>query len=369
MRLLIVIVWWLFSGALWASSEQYVIGITGEEIQAVWDESQAYSLISLEDPLGYTMPGDAYSNIRINENKTHLSAKLWYEDAYMAYHTAPWSIKVNYYIELIEIGTGSTEIHYESLVIDYSPNGIYTDIQIRDYPGFISANLTLDNVEVVTDIPGFQIPKDVRLDLVLMADRHYKILTNSTEFTVMTPLNTDESVDYLATYVDGSLETINTGVRGLPIMWGQIPEAQSYDLEWLFIDCLHGQHHDPNPDFPYLDPELDFRNATRVNLSTNYYEIPMGYPEGYLILRVRPVSVTMEDMVRRSVGEWTTTYTDEPTLSDAIASSNAFVCKLCVPPKTAAIASIVVLATLLNGSCSVKDQPLVWQCVLKANDF
>ena len=41
--------------------------------------------------------------------------------------------------------------------------------------------------------------------------------------------------------------------------------------------------------------------------------------------------------------------------------SNAFVCKDCVCPKAAAIASIQVRPTLLNGSCSVNDQPDVWQ--------
>ena len=52
-----------------------------------------------------------------------------------------------------------------------------------------------------------------------------------------------------------------------------------------------------------------------------------------------------------------------------MASSKALVCKLWVPPKTAAAASMVVRATLLKGSCSVKLQPLVWQCVLKIRDF
>ena len=47
----------------------------------------------------------------------------------------------------------------------------------------------------------------------------------------------------------------------------------------------------------------------------------------------------------------------EKSVGKAIASSKALVCKDCVCPKTAAIASIVVRATLLNGSCSVKLQP------------
>ena len=52
-----------------------------------------------------------------------------------------------------------------------------------------------------------------------------------------------------------------------------------------------------------------------------------------------------------------------------MASSSALVCKLCVPPITAAMASTQVLVILLKGSCSVKLQPLVWQWVLNANDF
>ena len=51
------------------------------------------------------------------------------------------------------------------------------------------------------------------------------------------------------------------------------------------------------------------------------------------------------------------------SVGSAIASSNALVCRVCVPPKTAAIASIVVRTTLLYGSCSVSDQPEVWQWV------
>ena len=51
------------------------------------------------------------------------------------------------------------------------------------------------------------------------------------------------------------------------------------------------------------------------------------------------------------------------SVGSAIASSSALVCRLWVPPNTAAIASIVVRTTLLYGSCSVRLQPEVWQCV------
>ena len=51
------------------------------------------------------------------------------------------------------------------------------------------------------------------------------------------------------------------------------------------------------------------------------------------------------------------------SLGSAIASSKLFVCRLCVPPSTAAIASTVVRTMLLYGSCSVSETPDVWQCV------
>jgi hypothetical protein len=45
------------------------------------------------------------------------------------------------------------------------------------------------------------------------------------------------------------------------------------------------------------------------------------------------------------------------------------VCSDCVPPNTAAMASMVVRTTLLYGSCSVSDQPEVWQWVRSIIDL
>ena len=59
----------------------------------------------------------------------------------------------------------------------------------------------------------------------------------------------------------------------------------------------------------------------------------------------------------------------EKSVGSATASSRLLVCSDCVPPSTAAIASTVVRTTLLYGSCSVSDTPLVWQCVRSSFDF
>ena len=51
------------------------------------------------------------------------------------------------------------------------------------------------------------------------------------------------------------------------------------------------------------------------------------------------------------------------------ASSSELVCRLCVWPWVAAIASTQVRVTLLQTSCAVRLQPLVWLCVRKRQAF
>src|SRR3954464_3512824 len=59
----------------------------------------------------------------------------------------------------------------------------------------------------------------------------------------------------------------------------------------------------------------------------------------------------------------------EKSVGSASASSSALVCSDWVCPWVAAIASIQVRATLLNGSCAVNDQPEVCECVRSDRDF
>ena len=56
----------------------------------------------------------------------------------------------------------------------------------------------------------------------------------------------------------------------------------------------------------------------------------------------------------------------ENGVGNASASSKELVCSDCVPPSTAASASIVVRMMLLCGACSVRLTPEVWQCVRNA---
>src|SRR5258707_6746432 len=74
------------------------------------------------------------------------------------------------------------------------------------------------------------------------------------------------------------------------------------------------------------------------------------------MMRVVPVSCWRKSWVLRAMRA-------EKSVGSASASSNALVCRDCVCPWVAAMASIAVRTTLLNTSCAVSDQPEVWQWV------
>ena len=73
-------------------------------------------------------------------------------------------------------------------------------------------------------------------------------------------------------------------------------------------------------------------------------------------MRVAPASCCSTIWVLRAMRA-------EKSVGSASASSSALVCSDWVWPCVAAIASIMVRATLLNTSCAASDQPDVWQCV------
>ena len=97
-------------------------------------------------------------------------------------------------------------------------------------------------------------------------------------------------------------------------------------------------------------------SSSRVSAST--YQLP---PSGSATA-VTPLSSARISCVLRAIRA-------EKSVGSAIASSKLLVCSDCVPPSTAASASTVVRTTLLYGSCSVSDTPLVWQCVRSSFDF
>ena len=77
--------------------------------------------------------------------------------------------------------------------------------------------------------------------------------------------------------------------------------------------------------------------------------------------RVSPVSICSRIWVLRAIRA-------EKSVGRASASSSELVCRLCVWPPAAAMASTMVRLTLLNTSCAASDQPEVWLWVRRESE-
>ena len=94
------------------------------------------------------------------------------------------------------------------------------------------------------------------------------------------------------------------------------------------------------------------RRARARSMSAVSDSIAYAPPSGSMV-SAAPVSSAMICCVRSAVRA-------DSSLGSASASSYALVCSDCVPPSTAASASIAVRTMLLSGCCAVSVDPIVW---------
>ena len=156
--------------------------------------------------------------------------------------------KVKYQIKLDNSPTPITD----SLEISYNYQNDYHDIALAVYQGYTSARL------ILLDVDPAIMPEDITLELQLHIVRYP---------SAFLPAPTGISNRY------------NAATNELQLTWNYLPGADSYDVEWLFID---------NPK-EKESIRYDFRNATRINTGNNYYNISLSYPKGNILYRIRGV--------------------------------------------------------------------------------
>jgi len=164
-------------------------------------------------------------------------------------HNSNQQYKVHYTIALYDINQNITIIT-DSVMVDYNTTGGYTDICVARYLNYKRASLQILSV-------SGSMPDDIFLELGVDVTKY--------------PLSSTFS------------STINTlGIHQpetneLLLTWGYVGGADEYDVEWLFVD---------NPSNE-LFLAYDFANATRITTSDNHYKIPLAYPRGDILFRVR----------------------------------------------------------------------------------
>lgn len=260
------------------------------------------------------------SPVTKEEKNPYITATLRYEESILplfgispnSMTTDDFSLTVTYDISLTNSIGNIITITNQTLNITYNSQGddTYKDIDARRYYGYYEGDLVVTNV-VYKSFDGTtathsvsDIPEDVYLELSSEVERYY-------ELVVPSPWNV---------YPVGSAASLNTE-NELKISWDYILGAESFDVEWVFVDITGNASVIQIANMPF-----SWKNATRINTTNNYYNISMAYPSGMIIYRVRPVGVDLDNGNHniKVYGDWsdpgTTTNTDY-----AYAQGNGFV--------------------------------------------
>jgi RHS repeat-associated protein len=262
----------MFSFSMQAGVEQRIISLSG---------------------IAPNMPLASGSNLKVQDqwygvsgapsfvNKSgNVNVILRYADTRHTVASAAWTLEVDYTITTYGFTGGGTNFGTtttpEKLIINYDPaKGVkYTDKAMKQYPGsymavFHVTGIKLPSGPVTGNLPaGYE---DVYLDLEQVTERYYSN-------TLPTPSAPVVNLAY-------GFNTTSPDKNELPLTWTYCPGAESYDVEWLFID----QATSGSPALP-----VDMADATRINTTNNHYEIPLTYGRGLIIYRVRGVGVNTD---------------------------------------------------------------------------
>lgn len=230
--------------------------------------------LRVHDPeFNYQLANPTTFTQRYEQRRSEAVVQLRFDESKRVYYDLPWTCSVNYVFTTYNIDGTVSPPEQASLLITYDPAAPYTDIAANYVSNVIWASLRVQQVTCTLSIDNTPIPppEDVYLDLRLDVDRHYDLgPSEAPQFTAWPayPVQSDPS--------------------HLMLRWNFVEGADSYDLEWVFVDCISIS----GPNVTTCSPNnlaYDFSNATRVNVTGNEYEIPLAYPRGWLVFRARAV--------------------------------------------------------------------------------
>ncbi len=269
------------SATAWAHVDERLNSLSGSDIQGGTIEVEAADFNDLRSGAPFSSCVEA----------SEVQVRLTWEDKQMAYYSTGWSITVNYDVELFHLFPSQDQtLTSQSLTIDFDPTAPYTDIALKDYAGYIGAKITVNSVIPSAGINA--VPNDLLLEGIVRTKRYRIMGGQPLAFTHQSYDVTNNTLGFAWTYREG---------------------AESYDLEWVFVDVA---------DAPFATGfDFDWRDAVRINIAETHYQLNMAYPRGILVYRVRGVGRRCNSFSMLKYTEWSTA---EPNLTNtnAIGQSN-----------------------------------------------
>lgn len=287
----------LTASSCFAANEKSITSLTGANIKTlVLSPSSLYSMTIKDQKYDFMITSPSTWPCRFGNKQSNATVVLRFEDSKHNLESGDWTLNVTYTVKLYNLS--SSTVPYATHVgqiatINYNKTGNnnYSDVFSKTYEGALKAEVIITNVSYVpqggtpTSIIPSKYYNDIYFDLIQETERYYNIKYNS--FSPCTFSNS------LAPYLNCPLSSVLISQNDLliynnqlPVTWNFVEGAESYDLEWVFIDVPETSVNSTNFNGIYT---VDYKNATRVNVTEQHFEIPMAYPRGILVYRIRAV--------------------------------------------------------------------------------
>lgn len=252
----------------------------------------------------YASNWDSYLNLSEVSNELVLR----FDDLQRQVFDGDWTMVVDY---TIYFNADQSFDHYETgqLEITFNQAMNYIDQKRKVFTSFGSTGLAHEGLNprvyireaTVTGTPVDQAlltsgDLDIYFDLELHTEKCYILQGEDLKAHVK-----DEQLYTFANTVDYDFAEVN---------WGYVEGAESYELEWLFVDL--GVPTDESltlgaslSDYPNFD--YNFDNAFGITIQENSFKIPLNFPTGILLYRVRPIGY--KDCDTKVFGDWSSQLT------------------------------------------------------------
>ncbi len=176
-------------------------------------------------------------------------------------------------------GSCTKTVVQKTLRVEYNPayQTFETELSFFSFEGGYDVEVTVDAMRLNGSAVSTS-PNNVYIENLISIDRYKNLDLIATTSLTFTP-----GPITLAPFV--------TADEGRLTIVSSIPGAESYDIEWMFLDLYSGDKQ--------VAPNIrrfafDFKNnATRVTTKSMHYKVPLIYPEGVLLFRVRANGVNI----------------------------------------------------------------------------
>lgn len=282
----------LFCSSLNAAIETASNRISGSSV------IQAASVTAVDNKYNYMVAnsGTWYSDFKVASGKGRV--RVGVDHSSLTYVSTDYDYTFHLKIEYIDTTLGAPVTIYRQLraAYDHAAANSYNDAALYEVntKKVIWIRATIDSIydNVHSTYTG-TVQNNMFLETSTVVERYYPV-----DYTTVP---SSSSLFYTIPSTAGV--TDSNEVR---VAWNYLDGAESYDLEWTYVND-YGENYLTNNNDTILPDSLayDFtHNSTRINTTAQHYNIPLLFDRGYLLFRIRAVGAAWQS----SSGEWKRVY-------------------------------------------------------------